>query len=147
MTMEQLPTVHPGDVLREDFLVPLRITAYRLAQRLRMPQTAVGEILAGKRAITPATALKLERLFGSSAELWLNLQAAYDLEEGRRRAGEKLALIEPWEWDEEWRQRQERLAPRRVALHAQLAAVEQTMEAELAQIEPYDTTPDAAAAA
>ena len=62
--MEQLPNVHPGDVLREDFLVPLGITAYRLAQRLHMPQTAVGEILVGKRAITPATALKLERLFG-----------------------------------------------------------------------------------
>jgi antitoxin HigA-1 len=62
-----------------------------------MPQTAVGEILAGKRAVTPATALKLERLFGSSTEFWLNLQAAYDLEEERRRAGEKLALIEPYD--------------------------------------------------
>jgi antitoxin HigA-1 len=144
--MEQLASVHPGDVLREDFLVPLGITAYRLAQRLHMPQTAVGEILAGKRAITPATALKLERLLGSSAEFWLNLQAAYDLEEERRRAGEKLALIEPWELDEEWRQRREQLEPRRAALHAQLPAVAGEIEAELAQIEPYEATGDAVAA-
>ena len=129
--MEQLPNVHPGDVLREDFLVPLGMTAYRLAQRLKMPQTAVGEILAGKRAITPATALKLERLFGSSAEFWLNLQAAYDLAEERGRAGEKLALIEPWELDEAWRERRERLAPRRAALQAQLAAVARAIETEL----------------
>src|SRR4051794_10643610 len=103
--MERLPNVHPGEVLREDYLVPLAKTAYWLAKGLRMSQTAVGEILAGKRGITPVTALRLSRFLGSSAEFWLNLQAAYDLEEERLRSGELLRDVEPADLDEEWRTR------------------------------------------
>src|SRR5437588_10724653 len=70
-TMERLPNVHPGEILREDYLIPLGMSSYRLAKGLGMTQTAVGEILQGKRAITPATALRLARFFGSTAEFWL----------------------------------------------------------------------------
>jgi antitoxin HigA-1 len=138
--MDRLPNIHPGDVLREDFLVPLGMSAYRLAQRLRMSPTAVGEILAGKRSITPTTALKLERLFGAEAEFWLNLQAAYDLEEERLRAGDKLALIEPCELDAEFERRKRELAPRRADLHARLAEARRRLAAALEKIEPYEET-------
>jgi antitoxin HigA-1 len=137
--VELLPNPHPGDVLREDYLKPLGMTAYRLAQGLRMPQTAVGEILAGKRGITPATALKLSRFFGSSAEFWLGLQAAYDLEEERRRLEGQLQQIEPYDLDEEWRQRQRAMEARRAVLARQLEEARPQLEAELAQIEPYET--------
>jgi addiction module HigA family antidote len=76
-------TTHPGEVLREDFLVPLGITAHQLALRTRMPPTRVGEILHGRRGVSPTTALRLARYFGTSPEFWLNLQAAYDLSKAR----------------------------------------------------------------
>src|ERR1051326_736767 len=93
--MERLPNVHPGDILREDYLVPLGKTAYWLAKGLGVSQTAVAEILSGKRSVTPATALRLSRFLGTSAELWLNLQADYDLEEERNRMSEALEKIQP----------------------------------------------------
>jgi antitoxin HigA-1 len=145
--MKLLPNPHPGDILREDYLKPLAMTAYRLSRGLRMPQTAVGEILAGKRSITPATALKLSRFFGSSAEFWLGLQAAYDLEEERRRLEGQLAQIEPCDLDEKWRQRQRAMEARRMILARELEEARPGLEAELAEIEPYDTATEAAAAA
>src|SRR3954469_12436152 len=78
---ERLPNVHPGDVIREDFLKPWGMTPYRLAQGLGISQTAVGEILAGKRAVTAATALRLSAFLGCAPRFWLGLQTAYDLEE------------------------------------------------------------------
>src|SRR5689334_22275636 len=93
--MERLPNIHPGELLREDYVIPLGMSSYRLAKELGMSQTAVGEILHGKRAITPATALRLARFFGSTAEFWLHLQAAYDLEEERKRMGDLLAGVQP----------------------------------------------------
>src|SRR6476620_2930067 len=88
---ETIGAIHPGEVIREEFLVPLGKTAYWLAKGLGISQTAVGEILQGKRAITPATALRLERFLGCSAEFWLGLQASFDLEEERGRLGPGLA--------------------------------------------------------
>ena len=82
---ELLPSVHPGEVLGEEFLKPLNITAYRLAKSIDVSQTHVGEILRGTRAVTPVTALKLSAFFGTSAEFWLNLQSFYDLEQERRK--------------------------------------------------------------
>ena len=94
MTLERLPTPHPGDLLREE-LETLGKTAYWLAKNLGVPQMAVSEILRGKRGISAAMALRLGRFFGNSAEFWLNLQAFHDLREEERRMGEQLRRIEP----------------------------------------------------
>jgi antitoxin HigA-1 len=94
---ERIGNIHPGEVLREDYLIPLQMTSYALAKGLGMTPSAVGEILAGKRRITAATALRLARFFNTSALLWLNLQAAYDLEEEQNRLVEQLAAIRPCE--------------------------------------------------
>lgn len=91
-------TTHPGAVLREDFLGPLGISAHRLALRTRMPATRVGEILHERRAISPDTALRLARFFGTSAEFWLNLQAAHDLSKVRCEEGKAIQRdVEPLE--------------------------------------------------
>ena len=74
-----MPPVHPGEILLEDFLKPLEITQYRLAKSIGVPQRRIGEIVAGKRAITADTALRLARFFGTDAQSWLNLQTHYDL--------------------------------------------------------------------
>jgi addiction module HigA family antidote len=91
-------TTHPGAVLREDFLGPLGISAHQLALRTRMPATRVGEILHERRAVSPDTALRLARFLGTSAEFWLNLQAAHDLSKVRCEAGKAIQReIEPLE--------------------------------------------------
>lgn len=77
---ERLPPVHPGEVLLEDFMKPLGITQYRLAQDLGVPALRISQIVHGKRAITADTALRLARYFGTSAYVWMRLQARYDLE-------------------------------------------------------------------
>ena len=81
-TMEprDLPPVHPGEILLEDFLKPLNITRYRLAKSIGVPQRRVDEICACGRAITADTALRLARFFGTDAQSWMNLQTHYDLE-------------------------------------------------------------------
>lgn len=81
--MERLKNIHPGEVLREEFLLPLSITAYRLAKDMGIPQTRVSEILKENRSITADTALRLSRYFGNSPKFWLGLQDDYDLEEAR----------------------------------------------------------------
>ncbi|WP_429884953.1 HigA family addiction module antitoxin [Geoalkalibacter halelectricus] len=80
MKKYDLPPVHPGEILLEDFLKPMGITRYRLAKSIGVPQRRVDEICAGKRAITADTALRLARFFGTDAQSWMNLQSAYDLE-------------------------------------------------------------------
>lgn len=80
MKNRDLPPVHPGEILMEDFLTPMGITRYRLAKSIAVPQRRIDEICAGKRAITADTALRLARFFGSDAQTWMNLQAEYDLE-------------------------------------------------------------------
>ena len=79
MTKRDLPPVHPGEILLEDFLKPMNITQYRLAKSICVPQRRIGEIVAGKRAITADTALLLARFFGTYAQSWMNLQTHYDL--------------------------------------------------------------------
>jgi len=76
-------TTYPSAVLREDFIVPMGISANQLALRTRMPPTPIGEILHERRSISPDTALRLARYFGTSAEFWLNMQAAHDLSKAR----------------------------------------------------------------
>jgi addiction module HigA family antidote len=79
--MENLRNIHPGEVLKEEFLEPLGITAYRLSKETFIPQTRVSEILKGNRRITADTALRLSKYLGTSAKFWLGLQDDYDLEE------------------------------------------------------------------
>lgn len=72
--------IHPGEMLKEEFLKPLGISEYRLAKSISVPPRRINEIVHGKRAITADTALRLSKFFGNSAKFWLNLQAHYDLE-------------------------------------------------------------------
>jgi addiction module HigA family antidote len=94
--MADFPPAHPGDVLREDFLRPLRLSQYALAKAISVPQIRVSEIVNAKRAITPDTALRLARYFGTSAEFWIGMQATYDLEMARDQVGAKIkARVQP----------------------------------------------------
>ncbi len=79
--MEKLPNIHPGEVLKEEFLDPMGISAYRLAKDTGIPQTRVADIIHGRRRVTADTALRLGKYFGVSARFWLGLQDDYDLEE------------------------------------------------------------------
>jgi addiction module HigA family antidote len=77
---KRLPAIHPGEILREDFMVPLGLSMNKLALDLHVPVTRIAEIVHERRAVTPDTALRLARYFNTSARFWLNAQAAYDLE-------------------------------------------------------------------
>jgi addiction module HigA family antidote len=79
--MEKLNNIHPGEILLEEFLIPLNISAYRLSKDINIPQTRISEIINGRRRITADTALRLSNYFGNSAKFWLGLQDDYDLEE------------------------------------------------------------------
>src|SRR3970040_1683303 len=89
--VRRLPPIHPGEVLREELLVPLAISINRLGRDLRGPGTRMSEIVNGRRGITADTALRLARYFGTTAEFWMNLQAAYDLDVAMRRSAERIA--------------------------------------------------------
>ncbi len=92
--IDKLPNVHPGEVLAEEFLIPLEITAYRLSKALGIPQTRVSQILKGNRRITADTSLRLSKYFGTSPKFWLGLQDDYDLEEESKVKAEDIATIE-----------------------------------------------------
>ncbi|WP_024333377.1 HigA family addiction module antitoxin [Desulfotignum balticum] len=77
---KQLPTIHPGEILIEEFLEPMGISQYRLAKGISLPPGRINKIVHGKRSITADTALRLGRFFGMSPQFWLNLQSRYDLE-------------------------------------------------------------------
>ena len=78
--MERLPPLHPGEVLLEDFMKPLGLSKYRVAKDIGVPTLRISQIVRGQRSITADTALRLARYFGTSAAVWLRLQARYDLE-------------------------------------------------------------------
>lgn len=78
--MNKLPNIHPGEILLEEFLNPLNISAYRLAKETGMPQTRISEIIKGHRRITADTALRLSYFFGNTAKFWLGLQDDFDIE-------------------------------------------------------------------
>ena len=90
MTNVKLAPVHPGEVLFEEFLMPLGISQYRLAKDIGVPPRRINEIVHGKRAITADTALRLSRYFSTSDRFWLNLQAQHDLEVEKDRLGDRL---------------------------------------------------------
>ena len=89
----RLANVHPGDVLREDYMIPLGVTAYQLAKATHLSQTHVGDIIRGERGVTALTALRLSAYFGTSPELWLGLQNLYDLESVRDKFADELVSI------------------------------------------------------
>lgn len=92
--MSKLNNVHPGEILEEEFLKPLGITAYKLSQAIGVPQTRTSQILKGKRKITADTALRLSKFFGTSTKFWLGLQNDFDIEEEKRNLKKELELIE-----------------------------------------------------
>ena len=91
--MARLKNIHPGEVLKEEFLGPMQISAYRLSKEIFIPQTRIGEILKGNRRITADTALRLSKYFGTTPKFWLGLQDDYDLEEERRNIQKELGAI------------------------------------------------------
>lgn len=92
--MKKLKNIHPGEVLSEEFLIPLGLSAYRLSKDVGIPQTRVSEILKGNRRITADTALRLSRYFGNSAKFWLGLQDDFDIEEEEQSKLKELDSIE-----------------------------------------------------
>jgi antitoxin HigA-1 len=90
MTRNQMRPIHPGEILREEFIVPLGMTAHALSQAIHVPATRVNDIVNGKRGVTADTALRLARYFGNSPEFWLNLQAAHDLRTAEREAAARI---------------------------------------------------------
>src|SRR5258708_21039689 len=90
MPQRKLPPIHPGEILREEFLIPLGISQYRLAKDTSVPPRRINEIVRGMRAITADTALRLARHFGTTERFWLNLQAHYDLEVEKDRLANRL---------------------------------------------------------
>jgi addiction module HigA family antidote len=93
--MERLENVHPGEILSEEFLIPLNISAYRLSKDTEIPQTRISQILKGKRSVTADTALRLSLYFGTSPKFWLGLQDDYDIEEESRNKKELFLRIKP----------------------------------------------------
>ena len=95
--MARLNNIHPGEVLQEEFLLPLNITAYRLSKDIDIPQTRISEILKGNRRITADTAIRLSRYFGNSAKFWLGLQIDFDLEAEMQTNGKSLRSIKSFD--------------------------------------------------
>lgn len=92
--MERLRNISPGEILLEEFLIPLDISQYRLSKDLRIPQTRISEIVKGNRRITADTALRLSAYFGNSPKFWLGLQDDYDIENELKEKSEEFKLIE-----------------------------------------------------
>jgi addiction module HigA family antidote len=90
MAEKLLEPIHPGEVLVEDFLVPLELSQYRLAKDISVPARRINEIAHGKRGISADTAIRLARYFGTSERFWLNLQAQYDLDVEHDRLGDRI---------------------------------------------------------
>ena len=93
--MSKLKPLHPGAILREEFMAPTNLTAYRLAKELHVPAPRVNDIVREKRAISPEMALRLSAFFGTSDQYWSNLQSDYDRRQMRAKLGKQLRLIKP----------------------------------------------------
>jgi addiction module HigA family antidote len=95
--MKNLRNIHPGEILQEEFLKPLEISAYRLSKDIFIPQTRISEIIKGNRRITADTALRLSKYFGNSAKFWLGIQDDYDIEEGEIQKKTELESIKQYQ--------------------------------------------------
>jgi addiction module HigA family antidote len=98
--MKKLKNIHPGEILHEEFLIPLRLSAYKLSKDIGIPQTRISEILKGNRRITADTALRLAKYFGNSAKFWLGLQDDFDIEEEKQNKAKELDSIEHYQSNE-----------------------------------------------
>jgi addiction module HigA family antidote len=96
VSVRRLSSVTPGELLEEEFMIPMGITAYRLAKEIKVPAQRIGEILKGRRAITADTDLRLCRFFQLSDGYWLRAQAAHDIQVAQSKMGEMLKIIQPW---------------------------------------------------
>ncbi len=94
--MKKIKNIHPGEILLEEFLIPLEISAYRLSKDIAIPLTRISEIIKGNRRITADTALRLSKYFGNSAKFWLGLQDDYDIEEERNLKKSSLDAIKQY---------------------------------------------------
>ena len=94
--MKKLKNIHPGEILLEEFLIPLEISAYRLSKDIAIPQTRISEIIKGNRRITADTALRLSKYFGNSAKFWLGLQDDFDIEEEKNLKKQALDTIKKY---------------------------------------------------
>lgn len=97
---ERIDPIHPGEILQEDFLTPMKISAYKLAKETFIDQTRISEIIRGKRSITVDTALRFSKFFGTSAEFWINIQNQYDMENKKEELAPELIKIHTFEFDE-----------------------------------------------
>lgn len=95
--MNKLETLHPGTILKTMFLDPLKLSVYRVAKDIHIPQTRLSQIIAGKRSITPDTALRLSKYFGLEEIFWLELQAVYDLAKQKELMKDEFNAIEPFQ--------------------------------------------------
>ncbi len=89
-TKDRLPPIHPGEILREEFLAPLGMTPHELAMALRVPATRINDIVNEKRGITADTALRLARYFGTTSRFWMNMQASWELEVAEDEEGKRV---------------------------------------------------------
>ena len=94
--MKKLKNIHPGEVLLEEFLIPLELSAYRLSIEISIPQTRISEIIKGNRRITADTALRLSKFFGNSAKFWLGLQDDFDIEDEKAHKQKDLNSIKQY---------------------------------------------------
>lgn len=90
MATNKMRPIHPGEILREEFLAPLALSAHALAMELRVPAPRVNDIVRERRSVTPDTALRLARYFGTTAQFWLNLQSSFDLRQAEAELGRKI---------------------------------------------------------
>ena len=91
--MERIPSITPGEILLEEFLIPMNITAYRLAKDTNVPATRISQIIKGNRRITADTALRFSKYFGNSADFWMGIQDEFDLREERKKIAIELEKI------------------------------------------------------
>lgn len=97
--MKRLPNIHPGEVLKEEFLIPFGLSAYRLCKDIGIPQTRISEIIKGRRRISADTALRLSYYFGNSPKFWLGIQDDYDIEEEEENKKNELNNIKGFNMD------------------------------------------------
>ncbi len=95
--MKRIKNIHPGEILLEEFLLPMKISAYKLAKEIHIPQGRISEIIHGKRRITADTALRLSKFFGTTAQFWLGSQDDFDLEEEKLKLEVELRSIQKFE--------------------------------------------------
>ncbi|MSQ73262.1 MAG: addiction module antidote protein, HigA family [Betaproteobacteria bacterium] len=91
MATNKMRPIHPGEILREEYLVPLQMTAHALAVALRVPAPRINDIVRERRSVTPDTALRLARYFNTTAQFWINLQSSFDLKQAESESGRKIA--------------------------------------------------------